>query len=241
MRHHRVMSSRTFHSGAYRYARDGVVLPIIETFHFAAVDALVGGGNGWTLTSMRETDQGTLHVSARGDWEHPLHRGNWTRVIVTDADLTWTSANERNVFRNELRNDDDLVLSRNGITTRHNIDSAAELFLPVLATLGASIARVAAQPDLLTVQPSLIEIRQSGRPRLDTLETLASPHLEHRSSTVLGRDELDTPEGLIRGYAYQYVGGPYREEDAFLLGGDGLLAAYRVGDTTAWRAASAPS
>jgi hypothetical protein len=231
------VSSRTFVSGAYRYSRDGVVLPIVETFHFAAVDALIGGGHGWTLTSMRETSQGTLHVAARGEWEHPLHRGNWTRIVVTDADLTWTTGNTTQRFRNELHNDVHVVIDRDDVTTRQRLESKAVLLVPVLATLGTSIAR-SVGGELVSVQPSLTETWLAGDLRL---ETLTKPRIELRSATLLGRDEIETPEGPVRGYAYRYIGGSHTEDNLFLLGGDGLLAAYRIGDTTAWRAASAPS
>jgi hypothetical protein len=203
------MSSRTYISGAYRHARDGVLLPIVETFHFAAADSLLGGGHGWTLTSMQETPTETIHVSARGDWEHPQHRGSWTRIVVTEADVSVvgsTCSTQKRVHLRKIAVTGDVLLS-----------------LPVHATLGTSIARAARDTALVTFD-------------FPTNEQKGDVH--NYVATALGVDQLDTPDGPIRGYAYQYVGGRYTDADVLLVGGDGLLAAYRVGDTTVWRAGS---
>ncbi len=185
---------------------------------------------------MRETELGTMHVAARGDWEHPLHRGNWTRILVTEADITWTTTTGTHRLRVDVQtvNTDgtQLAVTCNGTTTRRSLQAPPVLALPILATLGTSIARVASQA-LDTVEPALPDLlgKQPG----------FAIAVHQYAAEVLGRDEIATPDGPVRGYAYRYVGAGYSQDDLFLLGGDGLLAAYRVGDTTAWRAASAPS
>jgi hypothetical protein len=220
------MSSRTYISGAYRHARDGVLLPIVETFHFAAADSLLGGGHGWTLTSMQETPTETIHVSARGDWEHPQHRGSWTRIVVTEADVSVvgsTCSTQKRVHLRKIADTTEMTSTAQQIATRQVVIGDVILSLPVHATLGTSIARAARDTALVTFD-------------FPTNEQKGDVH--NYVATALGVDQLDTPDGPIRGYAYQYVGGRYTDADVLLVGGDGLLAAYRVGDTTVWRAGS---
>jgi hypothetical protein len=220
------MSSRSYVSGAYRHARDGVLLPIVETFHFAAADSLLGGGYGWTLTSMQETPTGTILVTARGDWEHPQHRGSWTRIMVTEADVSVVGSMgslQKRVHLRSIADTTELTSTAQQITTRRVVTGDVLLSLPVHATLGTSIARAARDTALVTFDFPTNE--QKGV-------------VPNYIANALGLDKLDTPDGPIRGYAYQYVGGRYTDADLFLVSGDGLLAACRVGDVTIWRVAA---
>jgi hypothetical protein len=212
------MGAKTELAGAYRYACRQQLLPIVETFRFRADDALTGG-DGWTLSAIRESSEGTLQVRAAGLWEHSLHVGNWHRIVVTAAQLTWAFNAHRVTAAFEL-GQGGLRYTREGMTRTIAVPEGAILSLPVRATDGATIARVAQCSE----GASVIELDNSFAP------AIVARHYAAGSS----RDTIKTLDGQTIGQGYVSVE-PERHI-RYVLSGDGMLGASSSDDRTHWRA-----
>jgi hypothetical protein len=222
--------------GWYKYARGDDLLPVTEHFRFAKADQL-WGGEGWTLRSTRVTPRGTLRADVHGDWAHPSFPGDWNCIVPTHAELTWSSGQDNattSVATIYQYGTATLRVSRDGTTTSQQIDNG--LLSPLMrATQGPTIVRLAKATEespLTTIVPWFHDPSDSAQ--------LFTPQLEHRQAEHSGRLTIETPEGMMAGEGYRYIGGNYTGDDQFLIGRDGLLQAYTYNGFTIWRSAKAP-
>jgi hypothetical protein len=165
--------------GAYRYALAGEPLPITETFAFSVRDHLIGG-EGWSLTTMRTSQECQIELNATGRWEHYLLPGNWRRIVTTDLHIRTVAAQHVDGSSNPPT-----AVSRSFNDSTIPITS-------LLALAGSTLERLIASPN----SPA------------DQLITFDQPHVLLLSPdiTSLGPSELPTPEGQVRGHGYSVNG-----------------------------------
>lgn len=263
------MGTRTHLAGAYRREIGEAPCADIETYTYAAGDILLGQ-DGWTLSSMHQASDQTTTLHASGRWEHPLHRGNWHRIVSEEAEISRAvpgGATTRASFRIDR---DDLVVSNDGRTNRHRLPDATLLVPDLHACLGPMI-EIASHMTAHSQQLSIVVVASRSVDQGQTISEPSLARLRHYrvSADRVGQAEIATPDGPIRADEYAVeiepieanlwagivdlgvdmgdAGGPWwdalhRPSTArWYLGGDGLLAAYADGDAIVWRAASAPS
>ena len=246
------MGTRTHLAGAYRStvgnSIDNAADVTVETFSYAAGDILLRQ-DGWTLSSMHESDGHAAALRATGRWEHPVHRGNWHRIVTEWAEIARTTpdgVSHRVTFQLQVA---ELAVSFGGRSSRHQVPEGSLLVPDLHACFGPMIETISRSA--LTAPPAAVCVLVI--PRL--CDAAADPQNFSTcwlTSQRVGRAVLETPDGPVRADEYSVdlePGQPATVEHPpgwtgatrFYVGGDGLLAGYTDGDDMVWRAASAPS
>ncbi len=248
------MGTRNHLAGAYRRAVGDSDQADVETFAYAAGDILLGQ-HGWTLTSMHQADpDSATALKVTGRWEHPLHRGNWHRIVCEHIEISQTTdqVNRRVTFRAE---GDDLAVTHNGRTTRRYLPD--HLLVPNMHACLGPMIETASGTAQSGRQTSVVVVGVPGASIDNPLGFACVTVAAER----IGRAVVETPDGQIRAdeYSVHFTAGEDESDgrsDAqagwwkpsgenitarWYVGGDGMLAAYTEGDVMVWRAALAPS
>jgi hypothetical protein len=243
------VSIRTQLAGAFRQARNGEPVPVVETFTYTAGDVLLGQ-EGWQLRSMREAGDVAIVERAWGRWEHPMHRGSWHRIVTERVEFDQRPASPTHraeVIRVVVEvSDAQVSITVDGVTRRWPLPPGTQLLTASHAGWGPVVETASRQATqtlpILVVSRRLAEVGAPG------------PHFGRLTAERVGRAVFETPDGAVRADEYAIelrdlevgstdgTSSPAIDRQArWFLGGDGMLTGYASGADIVWRAASAPS